>query len=74
MTTLMDLWLEAALEADALRAQLGYLERAWLRAEADADYWYYQANNSQKHERTQTIPILARAVERGGASSAHRPA
>ena len=51
MTTFMGLWLESALEADALRAQLAYLEEAWLRAEADADYWYFQANKSHTSER-----------------------
>ncbi|MBW9108976.1 hypothetical protein [Microbacterium ureisolvens] len=45
MTTLIDLWLEAAHEAHSLHAQLAYLEEAWLRAEADADYWYFQACN-----------------------------
>ncbi|MDR7113750.1 hypothetical protein J2X03_003650 [Microbacterium trichothecenolyticum] len=50
MTTLIDLWLEAAQEAHALRAQLAYLEEAWLRAEADADYWYFQACNDRVHE------------------------
>jgi hypothetical protein len=45
MTQLIDLWLAAAHEAHALRAQLAYLEEAWLRAEADADYWYFQACN-----------------------------
>jgi hypothetical protein len=49
MTTLIDLWLEAAHEAHALRAQLAYLEEAWLRAEADADYWYFQACNDCEH-------------------------
>lgn len=39
----INLWLEAALHVDALQAQVAYLERAWLRAEADADYWYFQA-------------------------------
>lgn len=39
------MWLTAAAEADALRAQLAHLEQAWLRAEADADYWYAIANN-----------------------------
>lgn len=38
----IDLWLEAALQVDALQAQVAYLERAWQRAEADADYWYFQ--------------------------------
>lgn len=50
MTVLIDLWLEAAHEAHALRAQLAYLEEAWLRAEADADYWYFQACNHHVHE------------------------
>lgn len=44
-TGFIDLWLDAALQVDALQAQLAYLERAWLRAEADADYWYFQACN-----------------------------
>ncbi|MDR7110883.1 hypothetical protein J2X03_000739 [Microbacterium trichothecenolyticum] len=48
MTTFMELWLEAAHEAYALRAQLAHLEDAWLRAEADADYWYIQACNSNR--------------------------
>lgn len=39
----VDFWLEAAGQVDAPQAQVGYLERAWLRAEADADYWYFQA-------------------------------
>ena len=47
MTTLIDLWLEAAHEAHALRAQLAHLEEAWLRAENDADYWYFQACNGK---------------------------
>lgn len=42
-TAFMDVWLEAAIRADALQAQLAHLEAAWLRAEADADYWYLQA-------------------------------
>lgn len=46
MTKLIDLWLESAQEAHALRAQLAYIEEAWLRAEADADYWYLQACNT----------------------------
>ena len=45
MRTLIDLWLEAVHEAHALRAQLAHLEEAWLRAEADADFWYFQACN-----------------------------
>lgn len=49
---MLELWLRAAAEADALRQQLAYLEAAWLRAEADADYWYAQANNP--HLRRQT--------------------
>lgn len=48
MTQLIDLWLETAHEAHALRAQLAYLEEAWLRAEADADYWYFQACNTPR--------------------------
>jgi len=47
MTTIIDLWLEAAYEARALRAQVAYLEEAWLRAEADADYWYFQTCNKR---------------------------
>ncbi|GAA2573897.1 MULTISPECIES: hypothetical protein [Microbacterium] len=45
MTRLIDLWLKSAYEVHALRAQLAYLEEAWLRAEADADFWYFQACN-----------------------------
>jgi hypothetical protein len=52
MTTLIDLWLQAAQEAHALRAQLAYLEEAWLRAEADADYWYFQACNTVSTNHT----------------------
>lgn len=44
---MLDMWLKAVVEVEALRAQLAYLEEAWLRAEADADYWYFQANNRQ---------------------------
>ena len=51
MTQFIDLWLRAALEADALRAQLASLEEAWLRAEADADYWYFQACNDRPCNR-----------------------
>lgn len=47
----MELWLERAAEANALKAQVAHLEQAWLRAEADADYWYFQANNPT-HTRT----------------------
>ncbi|MDR7184627.1 hypothetical protein J2X85_001650 [Microbacterium trichothecenolyticum] len=46
MSHLIDFWMRAAAEADALRAQVAHLEQAWLRAEADADYWYFQANNA----------------------------
>ena len=46
MTQFIDLWLEAAHQAYVLRAQLAYLEKDWLRAEADADYWYFQACNT----------------------------
>ena len=48
MTQLIDIWLQAAHEANALRAQLAYLEEAWLRAEADADYWYALACNRNR--------------------------
>ncbi len=52
--TIMDLWLESARENTSLRAQLEQLEAAWLRAEADADYWYAIANNpdleAQRHQ------------------------
>lgn len=53
MTTLLELWVHAALEVDALRAQAGYLEESWLRAEADADYWYFQANNDRNEPSTE---------------------
>ena len=46
--SIIDFWLKAAGEAEALRHQVAYLEAAWLRAEADADYWYAQANNPEQ--------------------------
>lgn len=45
MSTLFDLWRASACEAAALREQIAYLEAAWLAAEADADFWYFHANN-----------------------------
>ena len=56
MTTLIDLWLEAAHEAYALRAQLAHLEEAWLRAEADADFWYFHACNRNLREAPELSP------------------
>lgn len=35
----------AAVTADTFRAQVAELERLWLRAEADADHWYFEAHN-----------------------------
>ncbi|MGW9345877.1 hypothetical protein ACWGR3_30510 [Streptomyces albidoflavus] len=61
MTAFLTLWLRAASEVDALRAQLAHLEAMWLRAEADADYWYFEANN----------PDEARARRRDLASTVH---
>jgi hypothetical protein len=46
-TTLLDLWLSATAERDALRAQLEHLQALWLRAEAEADHWYFEANNPE---------------------------
>ncbi|GAA0503979.1 hypothetical protein [Microbacterium aurantiacum] len=43
----MEMWLAGAVEITALRAQLEQLEQAWLRAEADANYWYAIANNPE---------------------------
>lgn len=46
--SIIDYWLKAAGEAEALQHQVAYLEAAWLRAEAEADYWYAQANNPEQ--------------------------
>lgn len=43
----MKIWLAGAVEITAIRAQLEQLEQAWLRAEADANYWYAIANNPE---------------------------
>jgi hypothetical protein len=48
VSVLLELWQESSREVAALREQLKYLEAAWLRAEADADYWYAQANNPER--------------------------
>lgn len=57
MTSLfLDWWLESRLEVKALTAQLAVLEAAWLRAEADADFWYFEANNTDEaRERRREI-------------------
>ena len=47
MSTLVELWQESSGEVWALREQVKYLEAAWLRAEFDADYWYFEANNPE---------------------------
>lgn len=52
----IDLWLNAAAEVDALRAQLEQLEALWLAAEADADFWYFEANNpDEARERRRAL-------------------
>lgn len=65
--TLLELYTEKALEATALRAQLAELTRMWLRAEADADFWYFEANNAEdararRAEISSTASIDARAA------------
>ena len=65
--TLLDLWLAAAAEASALRAQLAQLEAMWLEAEFDADFWYFEANNpdearERRREISSTTAIDVRAA------------
>lgn len=69
MSDILTLWLRAALEVAALRAQLAYLEAAWLRAEAAADYWYFEANNpddarSRRAALASTAPVDVREARR----------
>lgn len=43
--TVWDLYYEAIAERAALRIQLEATTQLWLNAEADADHWYFEANN-----------------------------
>jgi hypothetical protein len=63
--TLLDLFLEAAAERAALRAQLEYAIEAWQRAEAAADHWYFAANNPEE-VREQRAEFLRWAASLGG--------
>ena len=59
----MEMWLAGAVEITALRAQLEQLEQAWLRAEADANYWYAIANNPELAARRDRALRDTRCVE-----------
>lgn len=70
MSIFMRFWLDAAAEADALRAQLAEMEALWLRAEAEADLWYFEANNpeearARRRELASTVHIDVRAAREG---------
>lgn len=60
MKFFMQLWLNAAAEARVLREHAAWLEEQWLRAELDADYWYFEANNpDEARERRRALASTA---------------
>lgn len=60
MKFFMRLWLRAASEVTVLREQVAWLEQQWLRAELDADYWYFEANNpDEARERRRALASTA---------------
>lgn len=60
MKYFITLWLRTAAEVTALRSQLAHLEALWLRAEAEADHWYFEANNpAEARERRAALASTA---------------
>jgi hypothetical protein len=60
MSLFMRWWLDAAAEVRVLREHVAMLERQWLRAELDADYWYFEANNpDEARERRRALASTA---------------
>lgn len=58
--TMLDMWLKAAVEVEALRAQLAYLEETRRQAEADADYWYFKPTTATSVRRKPTTATSLR--------------
>lgn len=60
MKFFMTLWLNAAAEVTVLREHVAWLEQQWTRAETDADYWYFEANNpDEARERRRSLASTA---------------
>lgn len=60
MKFFMTLWLRAASEVTVLREHVVWLEQQWLQAAADADYWYFEANNpDEARERRRALASTA---------------
>ena len=59
MEFFINLWLEARHEVWALREHVKQLEAMWLRAEADADHWYFEANNPDEARERRTRAFRA---------------
>lgn len=72
----INLWLDARHEIWALQEHVKQLEAMWLRAEADADHWYFEANNpaearERHHALRDTTFIDVREARR---TASERPA
>lgn len=63
MRFFMRLWLDAAAEVRVLREHVAQLEQQWLRAELDADYWYFEANNPEEARERRRLLASTAAVD-----------